>query len=161
MKEEPVSLRQMAVAGAVLSLSPISRLLPKTALELGGRASWVSVLPAAGLLLLMLWTQRALLRDSPGGLFPVLEGCLGRVGGRVAAALLGLWLCFYCGFILRSGAERLLSTVYESGSLCFFLLSMGAVALVPALGRVPTAARTAELCMLLVLPVLLLLFVFA
>ena len=161
MKEGQISFRQLAVCAVVLTLSPASRLLPKAALELGGRACWAAVLPAAGLLLLMLLTVRALLQGCPGGLFQALEDALGRIGGRAAAGLLGLWLSFYCGFILRSGAERLLSTVYESGSLWFFLLSMAAVALVPALSRVATAVRMAELCALLLAPVLLLLFTFA
>ncbi len=160
MRDDTVSFRQFAVSGALLTLSPASRLLPKAALELGGRSCWLAVFPAFGALLLLLLAARALLRGS-GGLLAVLETVLGRVPGRAAAVLVSLWLSLYCGFILRSGAERLLSTVYESGTLWFFLLSMAAVALVPALGRVSTAARAAELSMLLLAPILLLLFLFA
>ncbi len=161
MRDDKISFRQFVVAGAVLIFSPASRLLPKAALELGGRGCWAAVFPAFGLLLLLLAAARTLLRDCPGGLFEALRETLGSVAGRVIACLVGLWLSFYCGFILRSGAERLLSTVYESGTMWFFLLSMAGAALVPALGRVSTATRAAEMTMLLLAPILLLLFLFA
>ena len=160
MRDDTVSFRQFAVTGALLTLSPASRLLPAAALKLGGRSSWLAAVPAFGALLLLLLAAKVLLKGS-GSLFAVLEETLGHIGGRAATVLICLWLSFYCGFILRSGAERLLSTVYESGTLWFFLLSMAAAALVPALCRVSTAARAAELSALVLMPVLLLLFCFA
>ena len=44
------------------------------------------------------------------------------------------WLLFYGGFVLRSGADRLVVTVYPQSAPAVFTLSMGFCCLIAALG---------------------------
>ena len=50
----------------------------------------------------------------------------------MAGLLLGLWLCVYAGFILRSGADRLILAVYPETPPVFFIVTMLLAALFAA-----------------------------
>ena len=67
---------------------------------------------------------------------------------RALAGAWGVWLVFYGGFVLRSGAERFVSAVYTDSPLWPFVLSAGALGLLAAAGRLRTLGRFAEVCTL-------------
>lgn len=153
-KTDRLTERQLTVLIFVSLLSPMIRILPTAAVMLGGRASWLSALaalPAAAALTALL---RALTKNAPEGLGLADMAILGwgPAAGRAFAALCALWLSLYGGFLARSAAERLLSTVYPNGTTPVFIVTMLAVSILAAAGLTKTLARTAEVLM----PILLL-----
>jgi len=146
VREEKITFSQFAAAAAVSAFSPISRLLPKSALEVAGKSAWVAPLLSFLPLLLLCTILKGLLRDEECGLCGALESALGKWAGRVIAVILGAWVIFYGGFLIRSGAERYISTVYKDEKLWVFIFTIALVALVGALGSVRSISRMAQIC---------------
>ena len=145
MKENKIGFSQFAAAAAVSAFSPVSRMLPKTVLETAGRACWIAPLLCFLPLLAFCSALRLLLEGEERGLCGALESVLGKWAGRVTALLLGGWVIFYGGFLIRSGAERYISTVYKDEELWVFVLTVGGTALAGALGSVRALARMGQL----------------
>ncbi len=147
MSEERMTRKQFAAVILVSLLSPLLRLLPQTAVTLAGRGAWLSALPALVPPLALgaiLASFRRYMR--PGeGMGGLLLRWLGPVAGRAALAVFAGWFLFYGGFILRSGAERLVSTIYPGSGQNLFVAATIALCLTVALGELGTAARTAVL----------------
>lgn len=145
MIEERMTRKQFAAAILVSLLSPLLRLLPQTSVSVAGRAGWLSALPAMAPLL-VLGLVMASFREHmrPGeGMGGLLLRWLGPVAGRLVLAVYAGWFLFYGGFILRSGAERLVSTIYPSSGQSLFAAGTIALCLLVALGELGAAARTA------------------
>ena len=148
-----ITRRQLFTLAFVGLLSPMIRLLPKAAVEQAGSAAWLSPLAAVPGIVFLTWIASLMVKDSaPGeGLGEVFQRYLGRIAGKILAGLFGLWICLYAGFILRAGAERLLSTAYESGDKSFFILTVMAVVLLTVRGRLRALARAGALFFFLLL----------
>ena len=148
---DTMTYRQFLAACCASVFSPLSRLLPRAVLHFAGFSGWLAPLLALPLLLLLLFALRRLLtvEGRAVGLEEALELRLGRIPGKILSLLLGLWLVFYGGFLLRSGGERLLSTVYHSGRLLFFLLALLGLSTVFAMGKLRWAGRSAAISLLL------------
>ncbi len=146
-----MTFRQFLMACCVSVFSPMSRLLPHATVRIAGFSGWLAPVFAAPLLLLLLLVMRRLLtvEGKTVGLAEALERRLGRTPGRILTALLGVWLVFYGGFLLRSGAERLLSTVYHTGRLWFFLPALLCLSTVFAMGKLRWAGRSAAVSLML------------
>ncbi len=144
-REDGMSFRQAAAAAVVALFSPVTRLLPKAVLQAAGFSGWLAPLPALVPLLGLVWCMHRLLNAGgrPVGLAEALRMRLGPLGGRAACCLLALWLMFYGGVVLRSGSERILSTVYPASSLPVFLGGGLILGLVFAMGRLRWAGRCA------------------
>ena len=145
MKENKIGFSQFAAAAAVSAFSPISRMLPKAVLETAGRACWTVPLLCFLPLIGFCFALKLLLEGEERGLCGALESVLGKWAGRIAALLLGGWVIFYGAFLIRSGAERYISTVYKDEELWVFVLTVGGVALAGALGSVRAIARMGQL----------------
>ena len=144
MPDNSISNKQFAAAAFTALLSPMLRVLPRTAAVSAGRWAWLTV-PAALPLLLVLALLMASLRRglAPGeGAAGLFLRVFGPVAGRVLLALYAGWFLFYAGFILRSGAERLTAAAYQHSGPEPFLLATLAAALISALGTLRGAART-------------------
>ena len=145
MDDKRITRKQFSAAVTVSLLSPLLRLLPQTAVALAGRAAWLSAVPAlapALLLGLLLRSFRRYMR--PGeGMGGLLLRWLGPVAGRAALILFAAWFLLYGGFILRSGAARLVSTIYPSSGQALFVTVTVLLCLLVALGTLRAAARTA------------------
>ncbi len=152
-REDGMTLRQYQAAAAVALFSPVTRLLPKAVLAEAGFSGWLAPLPALPLLLGLVWVTGRLLtaEERRVGLAEALRCRLGPVPGGAVTALLALWMTFYGGVILRSGGERILSTVYPDSKLPLFLGGGLILGLVFASGRLRWAGR----CAAVTLPVLL------
>lgn len=144
---DPFSDRQLRSLAATALLSPILRLVPGTAAELGGKAAWAGPLAVLPLLLLYAALLARLERSmAPGETLPELAlRALGPRGGGAMLLILAGWLLLYCGFLLRSGAERLLVTVYPRSRPGLFVISMGLLSLFAALGPFRSLLRTARM----------------
>jgi hypothetical protein len=152
------TLSQTLCAAALMA--PALRLVPGQAARYALRACWVSVLAAVPFILLDIWFLSAFLKNrAPGeGLREMLLRALGPVFGWAVSAVFCLWMLFYCAFILRSGAERFISTVYPSSRPAFFSAAMAVLGLIAALGKPETLARTAKVTLPVVAAVLILVF---
>lgn len=148
---DTMTFRQFLAACCASVFSPLSRLLPRAVLRSAGFSGWLAPLLALPPLLLLLFSLRRLLTGEEGmiGLAEGLQRRLGRVPGKLLTLLLALWLVFYGGFLLRSGGERLLSTVYHSGKLPFFLIALMGLSTVFAMGKLRWAGRSAAISLLL------------
>lgn len=145
MNDRTVTRAQFAAAIFTGLLSPLLRVLPRAGVLLAGKAAWLSVVPAAALLLALAALMGDLMRRMrPGeGMGGLILRAAGPGIGRFLLILYAAWFLFYAGFILRSGAERLTATVYQQSRTDPFILVMLALCLVASLGTLRAAARTA------------------
>lgn len=148
--DDTMTFRQFLLACCVSVFSPMSRLLPHAPVRIAGFSGWLAPLFAVPLLLFLLLTMHRLLTldGRTVGLAEALELRLGRIPGKVLTGLIAAWLVFYGGFLLRSGAERLLSTVYHAGRLWFFLPVLMLLSAIFAMGKLRWAGRSAALSFL-------------
>ena len=143
--------------------SPLIRRFPRTLVAAAGRTAWlaipISVLPV----LLGLLTMWLLFRNkAPGtGLAGLLTDVFGGVLGRIIVGVYALWLIFYTGFLMRSGAARFISTVYQGASPWIFVISASLIGGFVALGELKAIARSAMLLRPMLMAVLALLVILA
>ena len=145
MRDDIITEKQFSAAVFTAVLSPMLRLLPRASVQPAGRWAWLSV-AAAIPVLLVLAALMGSLRRSLGpreGAADLFLRVFGAVPGRVLLALYAAWFLFYAGYVLRAGAERLTSTVYQHSGPEPFLLATLAAALIVSLGTLRGAARTA------------------
>ena len=112
----------------------------------------MTVTPAAAAIAVAYFFWRR--RRTPTGYGTILTDALGRVPGRAVLLLYTLWLLFYAGFLLRSGAERFISTVYPGAAAWVFIAVMTATGAAAALGKLKTIARAAMIFRPLLIAVL-------
>lgn len=163
MREDAVTLRQYEAALFVALFSPVSRLLPGAAAGIAGSSGWaaplLACLPLAGLTAAMHFLLR--FEDGSVGLGTAICRTLGDFPGKVLTLLLALWIVFYGGFLLRSGAERLISAVYPSAGPGFFIPAVLAVCILAAAGPLRYAFRCGTVILLLFGGLLLLIYLLA
>ena len=131
-----ISPRQFCAAVFVSALSPLVRRFPRVLAARAGRWAWCAVPLSLLPMLLLLAAAFRLFRGRGEGtglaeLFPAL---LGRTLGRVLTGLYGLWFLFYAGFLLRSGADRFLTTVYNGAPCALFVVATALFCLPAAAG---------------------------
>ena len=136
----------------VALLSQHIRVVPRALAAEAGRAAWlIPIASAAPVALYLLFLSAALRKKEEGqSLCTLFQTALGRPGGRIAVALISLWMLFYTAFLLRNIAERFVSTVYPYSGTGLFIIAMGLLCLIAALGRYKAIAR----CAAVFLPVL-------
>lgn len=155
--------RQMIALCTVIILVPALRLFPSVVTQLAGRAAWLSA-PAAiiPLLLYILFLSRFMDRRMEGeGLAELYMRALGNIGGKIALLLSALWFLLYGGFMLRSGADRFVTTIYSNSSSPYFSVTMGIVGTIAAMGAVRSLVRVAKLVQPVIFGVLLLVLITA
>ena len=159
-RSDGMSFRQYGAAALVSLFSPVARLLPGAALKRAGFSGWLAPLIALPFLLGLVWVMGRLLtvEGRKVGLADALLARLGPRLGRAVGALLVLWLLFYGGVILRSGSERILSTVYPGFGLPLFLGGSLLLGMVFARGRLRWAGRSAFVVLLLFAGILAVVF---
>lgn len=159
---QKISFRQLRILCFVAMLSPFLRLLPASVTEQAGSGAWVSsalsLLPA----LLLTAMLTLLLKSFPQGqgISHVLPGILGPFVGKLLLFLWSAWLVFHSGFLLRSGADRFIATIYPTAKPAFFMVVTAMVCTVAACGHVKPLARSAELFRPLLLFVILIVLLF-
>lgn len=142
-----ISFRQLRILCFVAMLSPFLRLLPASVAARAGSAAWVSA--ACSLLPALLLTAMLtlLLKGFPQGrgFTHILPRILGSFGGKLLLFLWSAWLVFHSGFLLRSGADRFIATVYPTAKPPFFMVLTAMICTIGALGHIKPMARAAEL----------------
>lgn len=157
MSDHGFERNQLLCLGLAALLSPGLRLFPSASAKLAGRGAWLSaLLSALPLVLYALFLLRFMgSRQDGEGLAELTQRALSPAAGRAALTLFALWLTFYAGFVLRSGAERFITTIYPNSSPGVFIIVMGLVSLAAALGSARSIVRTAKSVLPVVLGVLL------
>ena len=157
-----ITFRQLRILCFVAMLSPFLRLLPASVTAHAGSAAWVSgalsLLPA----LLLTAMLTLLLKSFPQGqgISNVLPCILGSFVGKSLLFLWSVWLVFHSGFLLRSGADRFIATIYPTAKPAFFMVTTAIACTVAALGHIKPLARSAELFRPLLLFVIFIVLVF-
>lgn len=151
--KDGISSRQLMTLSFVAMLSPFLRLLPATVAKQAGSAAWVSaclsLLPAALLAAIITSLRRGFPQGR--GLSRYLTDIFGKFGGSLVLSLWSLWLVFHSGFLLRSGADRFIATIYPNSKPLFFISVMAVLCTVAAFGHIKPLARCGEIfCPLLV-----------
>jgi len=145
MTEDRISPRQAVAVGFVAVLSPLIRRFPRITAETAGAAAWLTVPAAVFLAFLLLLLCFARHNNPPSSASALLGATLGRGTGNAVLTLYTLWIVFYAGFLLRSGANRLVSTVYPRASPALFIVNTALPVLAAATGRLQPIARSAML----------------
>ena len=106
-------LTQLFALCTMILLAPLLRLVPSKAADIAGRGAWLTAPAALPLMLLyVLFISRFMMARNEGeGLAELSLRCLGGRAGKGALIVSALWLVLYAGFILRSGADRLITTI--------------------------------------------------
>ena len=154
---------QLLALCSVTLLVPALRLVPSLTASLGGRTAWlaapVSALPLLGYIYLLC---RIMSRRKGGE--GMGELILRTLGDRVGGAMLIFYAAgtlLYAGFILRAGAERMVTMIYPDSSPLVFSVTTGLVAIIAALGSPRSLVRFAKLVQPVVLGTLGLFIIFA
>lgn len=139
--------RQQLSLGTVIMLSPALRLFPSQSVIMAGRASWLCAAAAVPLLLAWLYFMSSFMshRQSGEGLPEFILRTLGPIAGKITLAVLSLWFLIYGGFVLRSGADRFIVTIYPSSGPAAFSVTMGLIALAAVLKKPRTMVRFARM----------------
>lgn len=147
MNPHLLTRKQFAALIFTSLLSPLLRSVPRAAVHIAGRGVWLSVFPAVLLLFALAAFLSVILRQlRPGeGFAELFLRWLGPVAGRLILFLYGAWFLLYAGFVLRSGAARLVAAVYPESPIFPFLFAMLGLCLLAALGTMRAIGRTAFL----------------
>jgi len=159
----PYARRQLTALAFVASLAPAVRLMPKMCARLGGGSGWLSPLIALPFLILYsrLLSEFLSMRKSGEGLGELILRTNGRALGSAVLFLTAAYLIFCCGFILRSGAERFICTIYPEGGAWPFVAVMLAIGTLAVLGPERALVRAAKIFAPLLAAVLPLIIVLA
>ncbi len=158
--KDKISFHQFLAIATISLFSPATRQLPRAAVKLAGNAAWLA--PVAALipciLLCTLFIKFVSTRRENEGLADIFLRCLGPFFGRIVIFIFAAWTIFYAGFIVRSGAERLLSTVYDIDNLPMFVLVIAFAAIPVMLGKLTPLARMAEIFLPILVGAIILIF---
>ncbi len=157
-RDDSFSTNQLLALCSLCFLVPALRIFPSSASELAGRASWTAALAALPLLLVYgYFLSRLMAGAGPGmGLGEYTLQLLGSRVGKGFLLLFALWYLLYGAFVLRSGAERLIATIYPYTRASSFIVSTGLLSLLAALCPARSLVRMAKLVLPAVLGFLLL-----
>ena len=144
--KQSVSPRQFTALGFVAALSLLIRRFPRALAARAGRSAVLAVPLSVLPLAFALAAAYLLFRKRPGKDVPaLLTDLAGPAAGRVLTGVYGLWFAAYAGFLLRSGAERFLTTVYPGAQPWLFVGVMALICAVAAAGPLLPLARAAML----------------
>lgn len=147
----------------IAALAPITRLIPKLNTIPAGHLSWLAPLAALPVILLYMWYLSAFLacRREGEGMGELIMRGAGRFAGRILLTVIAVYFLLYSGFILLSGADRYVSTIYHAGKPFPFIAVMLILGLIGALGKARALLRLTKMILPLILSVLALVLVFS
>ena len=159
-REDKINPRQFAAIGFMSILSPMVRGIPAETAEEAGAASWLSVILAAAPLAVAVYFL-CLLAGNRRGMAAAMMQALGSFCGRLLLALYALWFLFLAAFILRTGADRFIGTIYPGSGPQVFVIVMLIACLPAAMGSLKALGRASMIFRPVLLIVLALVFGFA
>lgn len=143
---QSLSRRQTLTLAFLAMLSPFLRLVPRRVAIFAGSASWLAPLFTIPTFLALAAILSRLLKAVPGqGLAQISCKLLGSLPGKFFVLLWSVWLCLHGGFLLRSGADRFIVTIFRDSDPWIFVAVMAVLVLIAGMGTVKTLARSAEI----------------
>jgi len=154
--------RQLCALAFVFSLAPTMRLAPKLSTALAGSGSFITPLIALPFIIMYIAFLSAFMKNRRAGegMGELILRTSGRGVGSAALILIALNAIFYCGFILRSGADRFVASVYPSATAFPFICVMLVLGFLAALGSQRAIVRTAKIFAPMLWAVLILVLIF-
>ena len=154
---------ELIALSTVAVMAPTLRLFPAGSAQLAGKAAWLSPFLALPVLILYVCFIGVFMgrRQEGEGLVQLIRRCLGE---RLAPWLLWpvlLWLLLYSAFVLRSGADRIITTIYPNSSPPIFCISMGLLGFAAAAGAARSLVRVGKIVLPVVMGALLLVRLFS
>ena len=145
--KDSITTRQMNTLLFVGLLSPVIRLFPAISVTTGGKSVWLSPIVALPVVLLFAAMMRKFMKNCgpEEALGDLIIKAIGSTAGRIVLTLLGLWLTFYTGFVVKSSAERLISSIYPNGQSGLFVVALIAVSSYMASGKLKSLGRMSEI----------------
>lgn len=155
--------RQLRALCFTASLAPVTRLLPKMTAQIAGSASWIAPLCALPMLLLFCAVLSEFMkqRREGEGLAEASVRLCGRGAGGAVLLIMAVFMLFNAGFILRSGAHRLISTIYPASGPWVFIISMLILGTAAAMGPVKALPRAGRVFAPILAAVMLLTLAFS
>ena len=159
-REDKINPRQFAAIGFMSILSPMVRGIPAETAEAAGNGAWLSVILAAAPLAVAVYFL-CLLAGNRRGMAAAMTQALGSFCGRLLLALYALWFLFLSAFILRTGADRFIGTIYPGSGPQIFVIVMLLACLPAAMGSLKALGRASMIFRPVLLIVLALVLGFA
>lgn len=154
---------ELMALSTVAVMAPILRVFPAGSARLAGKAAWLSPFLALPVLILYVCFIGVFMdkREEGEGLCQLILRSLGKKLGPPVLFLILLWLLLYSAFVLRSGADRIITTIYPNSSPPIFCICMCLLGFLAAAGAARTLVRVGKIVLPVVLGALLLVLLFS
>jgi spore germination protein KB len=145
-----ITVRQLMIMFCVSIFSPAIRLMPGIGSELGREAAWVSpILSSAVLFTLFLVLERLFKNKKSKDIIEVYDMVLGKFFSYPLRIFYLFWTFILYFLYIRYYAERLLTSIFRTTDIRFFILVMMIVVFMALRGKFETFARFCEISFLL------------
>lgn len=151
MRDDKVSMYQLAIICILVSVVPIVRYFPITLTDTAGRGAWIAavftVIPAILLVCVLhgILNKLKTKEGKPKNLNDVFDAVYGKVFGKILSFIYLLWILIFVSAELRFFGERLISTTYIYTPIVFLLITMLILTYFVARGRISNFGRFAEI----------------
>lgn len=151
MRDNKVSMYQLAIICILVSVVPIVRYFPISLTNIAGRGAWIgallTILPAILLVCVLheLMNKLKSKEGNPKNLNNVFDTVYGKILGKILSFAYLLWILIFVAAQLRFFGERLISTTYIYTPIIFLLVTMLILTFFVAKGRISNFGRFAEI----------------
>lgn len=161
--EKQISSRQLMTLSLVSMISPFFRLIPGLVTAYAGSSAWLSVAFAIIPVLFLSFILMKLLShySSFHGLGDVVIATLGPPVGKLILFVWSIWLLVHSGFMICSGADRFVATIYPNANPNIFISIMLLICGIAAQKHIVPLARSAEIFKPLLLGVIFFVIIFS
>ncbi len=151
MRDDKVSMYQLAIICILVSIVPIVRYFPISLTDTAGRGAWIGALLTIIPAILLVCVLHELINKikskegKPKNLNNVFDTVYGKVMGKILSFAYLLWILIFVAAQLRFFGERLISTTYIYTPIIFLLTTMLILTFFVARGRISNFGRFAEI----------------
>lgn len=151
MRDDKVSMYQLAIICILVSIVPIVRYFPISLTGAAGRGAWVAAILTAIPAIILVCILHELLNKlktkegKPKNLNDVFDAVYGKVLGKMLSFIYLIWILIFVAAELRFFGERLISTTYIYTPITFLLVTMLILTFFVARGRISNFGRFAEI----------------
>lgn len=155
-----ITSRQLVIMFLMSTLSAAIRVLPTECSRHGGRAAWLApLIGMVPMLILFSMLTSMFKKENVTNLGDVIELSVGKIAGKILLVIYLCWCIILYLLYIRYYAERLLSTIFPSTDIRFFLLVMMLLVFIATRGKFEVMARFAELSFLIFTVVVIVFFI--
>lgn len=149
-RNNKITMRQALIIFVMSTLSPAIRLFPNLCSKEGRSAGWTAPIISIPVFFLLFYTLYGFFKDNKyANLGDVFTTCLGKPAGKLVLVFYLIWNTIIYFLYIRYYAERMLTSIYVSTDIRFFILIMTVLTLFSVRGRFETFARFSEFSFLM------------